>query len=61
MIIPSQLERLKKDHTELEYYIQRLLKEDADNRKIPAIRKRQEYLSNVIQSLEGETLQAMAI
>lgn len=51
-MIPSQLERLKQDHTELEYYIQRLSKEDANDLKIPVIRRKQQFLSEIIQSLE---------
>jgi hypothetical protein len=52
-MIPSQLERLKQDHTDLEYYLQRLVKDDENDLKIPVIRKKQQFLFEIIRSLES--------
>ena len=53
MMITSQLERLTKDHVELDYYIQRLQKEGREI-EIPAIQKKQEFLMSMIEILKHE-------
>lgn len=53
MMITSQLERLKNDHVELDYYIQRLQKEGREI-EIPAMQKKQEFLMSMIEILKHE-------
>jgi len=52
-MITSQLERLKNDHVELDYYIQRLQKEGREI-EIPAMQKKQEFLMSMIEILKHE-------
>lgn len=52
-MITSQLERLKNDHIELDYYIQRLQKEGREI-EIPAMQKKQEFLMSMIEILKHE-------
>ena len=52
-MITSQLERLKNDHVELDYYIQRLHKEGRQT-EVPAIQKKQEFLMSMIEILSHE-------
>jgi aspartate aminotransferase-like enzyme len=49
-MITNQLERLKQDCIELDYFIQRLQKEGSDKR-VKAIRRKQEYLQEYIQQM----------
>jgi hypothetical protein len=49
-MITNQLERLKQDSIELDYFIQRLQKEGSEKR-VKAIQKKQKYLEEYIQSL----------
>jgi hypothetical protein len=50
-MITSQLERLKQDYKELDYYIQRLQKEGNIDR-IGGIQKKQKMLKDTIETLE---------
>lgn len=49
-MITNQLERLKQDCLELDYFIQRLQKEGSEKR-VKAIQKKQQYLQEYIQTL----------
>jgi len=51
-MIESQLERLKQDSVELDYYIQRLQKE-GDTKKVVSIQKKRQYLLDYIETLQG--------
>jgi len=50
-MIESQLERLKQDSVELDYYIQRLQKE-GDAKKVVSIQKKRQYLLDYIETLQ---------
>jgi len=50
-MIESQIERLKQDSVELDYYIQRLEKE-GDTKKAILIQKKRQFLLDYIQSLQ---------
>jgi len=52
-MITNQLERLKQDYLELDYFIQRLQKEGNDKR-VKAIQKKQQYLESYIQSMQTQ-------
>jgi len=54
-MIASQLERLKQDHTDLDYYIQRLQKE-GNTLSIISMQKKQQFIKEVIESLQTEEL-----
>jgi hypothetical protein len=58
-MITSQLDRLKQDYQELDYYIQRLQKE-GDITSVMGMQKKQKFLQEGIRSLQAEeaTLQA---
>lgn len=58
-MITSQLDRLKQDYQELDYYIQRLQKE-GDITSVTGMQKKQKFLQEGIRSLQAEesTLQA---
>jgi uncharacterized protein YdcH (DUF465 family) len=49
-MIASQLERLKQDYNELDYYIQRLQKE-GNTASINGMQRKQQYLKEVIDTL----------
>ena len=49
-MIASQLERLKQDYNELDYYIQRLQKE-GNTASINGMQRKQRYLKEVIDTL----------
>ena len=50
-MITDQLERLKQDCLELDYFIQRLQKEGNDKRA-KAFQQKQQYLESYIQSMQ---------
>lgn len=50
-MITNQLDRLKQDCNELDYFIQRLLKEGNDNR-VQKIQKKKQYLEEYIQQMQ---------
>ena len=50
-MIASQLERLKQDYTDLDYYILRLQKEGNNTMSINGMQKKQKYLKEVIDTL----------
>jgi hypothetical protein len=50
-MITNQLDRLKQDCNELEYFIQRLMKEGNDNR-VQKIQKKKQYLEEYIQQMQ---------
>jgi len=50
-MITNQLDRLKQDCSELEYFIQRLVKEGNDNR-VQKIQKKKQYLEEYIQQMQ---------
>lgn len=50
-MITNQLDRLKQDCTELEYFIQRLAKEGNENR-VSKIQKKKQYLEEYIQRMQ---------
>ena len=52
-MITSQLERLKQDYQELDYYIQRLQKE-GNITSITGMQRKQKFLKEVIESLQVE-------
>ena len=52
-MITNQLERLKQDYTELDYFIQRLQKE-GNEKRVQAIQKKRQYLESYIQSMQLE-------
>jgi hypothetical protein len=59
-MIASQLERLKQDYTDLDYYIQRLQKE-GNIASINGMQKKQQYLKQVIDTLLVEEPQLQAV
>jgi len=59
-MIASQLERLKQDYTDLDYYIQRLQKE-GNTASINGMQRKQQYLKQVIDTLLVEELQLQAV
>lgn len=50
-MITNQLERLKQDSVELDYFIQRLQKE-GNEKRVKAIQKKQQYLEEYIQAMQ---------
>lgn len=52
-MIISQLDRLKQDYQELDYYIQRLQKE-GNITSVTGMQRKQKFLQEVIQSLQVE-------
>lgn len=54
-MITSQLDRLKQDSQELDYYVQRLQKEGKVTRVL-AIQKKQKFLQDYIDSLQNEEM-----
>lgn len=50
-MITNQLERLKQDNLELDYFIQRLQKE-GNEKRVQAIQNKKKYLEEYIQSLQ---------
>ncbi len=50
-MITNQLERLKQDSVELDYFIQRLQKE-GNEKRVKAIQKKQQYLEEYIQTMQ---------
>ena len=52
-MIISQLDRLKQDYQELDYYIQRLQKE-GNITPITGMQRKQKFLQRVIESLQVE-------
>jgi hypothetical protein len=52
-MIISQLDRLKQDYQELDYYIQRLQKE-GNITSITGMQRKQKFLQRVIESLQVE-------
>jgi hypothetical protein len=50
-MITNQLERLKQDSVELNYFIQRLQKE-GNEKRVKAIQKKQQYLEEYIQTMQ---------
>jgi hypothetical protein len=59
-MIASQLERLKQDYTDLDYYIQRLQKE-GNIASINGMQRKQQYLKQVIDTLLVEEPQVQAV
>jgi hypothetical protein len=59
-MIASQLERLKQDYTDLDYYIQRLQKE-GNTASINGMQRKQQYLKQVIDTLLVEEPQLQAV
>lgn len=59
-MITNQLERLKQDCIELDYFIQRLQKEGSEKR-VKAIQKKQQYLQEYIQTLAMSQHQGIEI
>ena len=59
-MITNQLERLKQDCLELDYFIQRLQKEGSEKR-VKAIQKKQQYLQEYIQTLAMSQHQGIEI
>lgn len=59
-MIASQLERLKQDYTDLDYYIQRLQKE-GNIASINGMQRKQQYLKQVIDTLLVEEPQLQAV
>jgi hypothetical protein len=59
-MITSQLERLKQDYTDLDYYIQRLQKE-GNTASINGMQRKQQYLKQVIDTLLVEEPQLQAV
>jgi hypothetical protein len=58
-MIASQLERLKQDYTDLDYYIQRLQKE-GNTPSINGMQKKQQFIKEVIESLQSEEVMVAA-
>ena len=58
-MIASQLERLKQDYTDLDYYIQRLQKE-GNTLSITGMQKKQQLIKEVIESLQSEEVMVAA-
>jgi len=58
-MIASQLERLKQDYTDLDYYIQRLQKE-GNTLSINGMQKKQQFIKEVIDSLQTEEVMQVA-
>jgi|LakMenEpi03Aug12_release.lakeMendotaPanAssembly.Ray.scaffolds.fasta_scaffold146041_3 hypothetical protein len=58
-MIASQLERLKQDYTDLDYYIQRLQKE-GNTLSITGMQKKQQFIKEVIESLQSEEIMQAA-
>lgn len=52
-MITNQLERLKQDYVELDYFMQRLQKE-GNEKRVKAIQKKQQYLDSYIQSMQAQ-------
>ena len=52
-MIISQLDRLKQDYQELDYYIQRLQKE-GNITSVTGMQRKQKFLQEVIHSLQAE-------
>lgn len=52
-MIISQLDRLKQDYQELDYYIQRLQKE-GNITSVTGMQRKQKFLQEVIYSLQAE-------
>lgn len=50
-MITNQLERLKQDSVELDYFIQRLQKE-GNEKRVKAIQNKQKYLEEYIQTMQ---------
>lgn len=50
-MITNQLERLKQDSVELDYFIQRLQKE-GNEKRVKAIQKKQQFLEEYIQTMQ---------
>lgn len=50
-MITNQLERLKQDNLELDYFIQRLQKE-GNEKRVQAIQNKKRYLEEYIQTLQ---------
>jgi uncharacterized membrane protein (DUF106 family) len=59
-MIESQLERLKQDSVELDYYIQRLQKE-GDTKKVVSIQKKRQYLLDYIETLQSSQREEILI
>jgi hypothetical protein len=58
-MITNQLERLKQDSVELNYFIQRLQKE-GNEKRVKAIQKKQQYLEEYIQTMQQVNAMAEA-
>ena len=58
-MIASQLERLKQDYTDLDYYIQRLQKE-GNTLSITGMQKKHQFIKEVIESLQSEEVMVAA-
>lgn len=56
-MITNQLERLKQDSMELDYFIQRLQKE-GNEKRVKAIQKKQQFLEEYIQSMQQVNVMA---
>jgi hypothetical protein len=52
-MIISQLDRLKQDYQELDYYIQRLQKE-GNSTSVTGMQRKQKFIQEVIQSIQIE-------
>lgn len=50
-MITNQLERLKQDCLELDYFVQRLQKE-GNEKRVQALQRKQQYLEEYIQSMQ---------
>lgn len=58
-MITNQLERLKQDSVELDYFIQRLQKE-GNEKRVKAIQNKQKYLEEYIQAMQQVNTMAEA-
>jgi hypothetical protein len=55
-MITPQLDRLKQDSLELDYYIARLQKEGDEKKKIPAIQRKKQFLQQFIDNLQNQAV-----
>jgi hypothetical protein len=53
-MITQQLERLKQDSIELDYYIARLEKEGDEKKRIPSIQRKKQFLQQFIDNLQKQ-------
>jgi hypothetical protein len=53
-MIETSLDRLKKDHTELQYFLKRL-ERDGDTKRIPFVQTKLRYIVNMITEMEDDS------